>query len=58
MAGFPIEEVKITHEDLVNQLVKQLSTMTLEMSVVRAENEKLRKYVGDLLTAQAVNEQK
>lgn len=56
MAGFPIEEVKITHEDLVNQLVKQLSTMTLEMSVVRAENEKLRKYVGDLLTAQAVNQ--
>jgi hypothetical protein len=26
------------------------------MSVVRAENEKLRKYVGDLLAAQTVNE--
>ena len=52
MAGIPVEQVKITHEDLVNQLVKQLSTM----SVVRAENEKLRKYVGDLLAAQAVNQ--
>ena len=56
MAGIPVDQVKITHEDLVNQLVKQLSTMTLEMSVVRAENEKLRKYVGDLLAAQTVNQ--
>ena len=56
MAGIPVEQVRITHEDLVNQLVKQLSTMTLEMSVVRAENEKLRKYVGDLLAAQTVNQ--
>ena len=58
MAGFPVEQVKITHDDLVNQLVKQLSTMTLEMSVVRAENEKLRKYVVDLLAAQGVNQEK
>ena len=54
MAGSIIEQIKITHEDLANQLVKQLTQMTLEVSAVRAENEKLKQYVTDLLAAQTV----
>lgn len=49
MVGIPVEKTKVTYEDLSNQLVKQLSTMTLEISLVRAENDKLRKYIDELL---------
>ena len=44
MAGLSIEQTRVTHEDLANQLVKQLSTMTLELSLTKAENEKLKKF--------------
>ena len=54
MDGNAIEQLRITHEDLANQLVKQLTQMTLEVSAVRAENEKLKQYVTDLLAAQVV----
>lgn len=56
MVGFPIEQTKVTHEDLANQLVKQLSVMTLEVSLVKAENEKLKKYIEQLLLLESSNQ--
>lgn len=54
MDGNIIEQIKITHEDLANQLVKQLTQITLEIAAVKAENEKLKQYVADLLASQTV----
>ena len=54
MDGNIIEQIKITHEDLANQLVKQLTQITLEIAAVKAENEKLKQYVADLLASQPV----
>jgi len=56
MVGFPIEQTKVTYEDLANQLVKQLSVMTLEVSLVKAENEKLKKYIEQLLLLESSNQ--
>jgi hypothetical protein len=47
MAGNTVENIKITHEDIVQQLVKQLTTMQVDIAVVRAENDKLRQYIAD-----------
>lgn len=56
MAGLSIEQTRVTHEDLANQLVKQLSTMTLELSLAKAENEKLKKYIEQLMLLMPTNE--
>lgn len=47
MAGNPLENIKITHEDVVQQLVKQLTAIQVDVAVLRAENEKLRNYIVD-----------
>lgn len=57
MVGIPIEEIKITHEELCNQLIKQLTTMTLDLSVAKAENEKMKQYIHKLLTNNVTNDQ-
>lgn len=45
MAGNPLDNIKITHEDIVQQLVKQLTAVQVDVSILRAENEKLRNYI-------------
>lgn len=47
MAGDTVENIRITHEDIVQQLVKQLTTIQVDIAVLRAENDKLRKYIAD-----------
>lgn len=47
MAGNTIENIKITHEDIVQQLVKQLTTIQVDIAVLRVENDKLRQYIAD-----------
>jgi len=56
MDGNIVEPIKITHEDLVNQLVKQLTVMTFDLSVVRAENEKLKNQVAKLSANLSTND--
>lgn len=58
MDGNIVEPIKITHEDLVNQLVKQLTVMTFDLSVVRAENEKLKNQVAKLSANLSTNDSK
>lgn len=38
-----IEDFKITHEDINRQLLNQLTGAMFDISVLRAENEKLKK---------------
>lgn len=58
MAGNIIEPIQITHEDLVNQLIKQLTAMTFDLSVARAENEKLKKQIAQLSVNLETNDSK
>lgn len=58
MDGNIVKPIQITHEDLVNQLVKQLTVMTFDLSVVRAENEKLKNQVAKLSANLSTNDSK
>ena len=47
MAGNPIENIQITHEDITQHLLRQISILQFDLAVARAENEKLRNLVND-----------
>jgi hypothetical protein len=47
MAGNPIENIQITHEDITQHLLRQISVLQFDLAVARAENEKLRNLVND-----------
>lgn len=47
MAGNPIENIQITHEDVTQHLLRQISVLQFDLAVARAENEKLRNLVND-----------
>ena len=49
MAGNALEQVKVTSDDLVNQLIKHVAVLVLDNSTLKAENEKLRKMLNDSL---------
>lgn len=48
MAGNALENIKITAEDVAQQLIKQLSVLSTDLAVLRAENEKLKQYIINL----------
>jgi hypothetical protein len=52
MDGIPVEEIKVTHEDVTSQLVKQLASANFDIAVLRAENEKLKNLVVELTNRQ------
>jgi hypothetical protein len=47
MVGNPIENIQITHEDITQHLLRQISVLQFDLAVARAENEKLRNLVND-----------
>jgi hypothetical protein len=47
MAGNPIENIQITHEDITQHLLRQISILQFDLAVARAENEKIRNLVND-----------
>jgi hypothetical protein len=49
MVGNPLEDIKVTHEDITQHLLRQMSVLQFDLSVARAENEKLRNLVSDIV---------
>lgn len=47
MAGNPIENIQITHEDITQHLLRQMSVVQFDLAIARAENEKLRNLIND-----------
>jgi|688.fasta_scaffold1772918_2 hypothetical protein len=47
MVGNPIENIQITHEDITQHLLRQISVLQFDLAIARAENEKLRNLVND-----------
>ena len=48
MAGNVVENLKVTHEELINQLSVQLANMNVENTVIKLENQKLKNYIATL----------
>lgn len=47
MVGNPIENIQLTHEDVTQHLLKQMSVLQFDLAIARAENEKLKKLLND-----------
>lgn len=47
MVRNPIEDIKVTHEDITQHLLRQISVLQFDLAIARAENEKLRNLVND-----------
>ena len=47
MVGNPIENIQITHEDITQNLLRQMSFIQFDLAIARAENEKLRNLLKD-----------
>lgn len=47
MAGNPLENIQITHDDIIQHLLRQISVIQFDLSVARAENEKLKNLIND-----------
>ena len=47
MAGNPIENIQITHEDVTQHLLRQMTILQFDLAVARAENEKLKNLIND-----------
>jgi regulator of replication initiation timing len=46
MVGNSVEQIKVTSDDLVNQLVKYVAALVVDVSALRAENEKLKSLIN------------
>lgn len=47
MAGNPLENIQITHDDIIQHLLRQISVIQFDLAVARAENEKLKNLIND-----------
>jgi hypothetical protein len=47
MVGNPIENIQITHEEVTQHLLRQMSILQFDLAVARAENEKLKALIND-----------
>lgn len=47
MAGNPLENIQITHDDIIQHLLRQISVIQFDLAVARAENEKLKNLISD-----------
>jgi ABC-type iron transport system FetAB permease component len=47
MVGNSIENIQITHEEVTQHLLRQMSILQFDLAVARAENEKLKNLIND-----------
>ena len=47
MVGNPIENIQITHEDVTQHLLRQMTILQFDLAAARAENEKLKNLIND-----------
>lgn len=48
MAGDTLNSLKVTHEELINQLSIQIANMNVENTLIKIENQKLKNYIASL----------
>jgi hypothetical protein len=55
MAGKPIDNLRITHEEVINALSLQVAALNTEVTVMRLENQKLKNFVNEYVNSSNLN---
>jgi hypothetical protein len=50
MAGNIIDNIQLTHEEVTQHLLRQMSIVQFDLAVARAENDKLKQLLNDSVT--------
>jgi hypothetical protein len=48
MAGKLIENITVTHEEVMNQMAIQLASLQIENTVIKIENKKMKQLIDSL----------
>ncbi len=51
-----IEDLKVTHEEVINTMAMQMAAINMELTVVKLENQKLKEYLSDYRNSSPVND--
>jgi ribosomal protein L12E/L44/L45/RPP1/RPP2 len=47
MAGKSLDNLKITHEEVINQLAMQLASIQVDLTILKLENQKMKEYIAN-----------
>ena len=47
MVGKSIDSIKVTHEEVINQLAMQLASANVDLTVLKLENQKLKEHIAN-----------
>jgi|688.fasta_scaffold594689_2 regulator of replication initiation timing len=47
MAGKSLDNLKVTHEEVISQLAMQLASAHVDLTVLKLENQKLKEYIAN-----------
>jgi|APGre2960657373_1045057.scaffolds.fasta_scaffold168612_2 hypothetical protein len=56
MVGKSLENLKVTHEEVINTMAMQMAAINMELTVVKLENQKLKEFLSDYLNSSPVND--
>ena len=48
MAGKLVDNIKVTHEEVMNQLAIQIASLQIENTVIKIENKKMKQLIDSL----------
>ena len=56
MVGKSLENLKVTHEEIINTMAMQMAAINMELTVVKLENQKLKEFLSDFLNSSPIND--
>ena len=56
MVGKSLEDLKVTHEEVINTMAMQMAAINMELTVVKLENQKLKEFLSDYLNSSPIND--
>ena len=56
MVGKSLENLKVTHEEIINTMAMQMAAINMELTVVKLENQKLKEFLSDYLNSSPIND--
>jgi regulator of replication initiation timing len=48
MAGKLVDKIKVTHEEVMNQLAIQIASLQIENTVIKIENQKMKQLLDNI----------
>lgn len=56
MVGKSIDNLKISHEEVINTMAMQIAALNIELTVTKLENQKLKDFLSDYLNSSPLND--